>query len=220
MKDKKTLLVILGIIIVSALGYIWLLQSKVAKITLEAEVLDRQKQGLLLDLEKERVAALKLSAKYQLIQDKLKSTEEELVRIDADFKNAQRSIDELNSQVVILKTESSQARQKNDQLEIELQQVSQERGTLALKMGSVSELQKAIRDLKRDRQKLRQEVVRWAAPKPVLSRPKIKSPGLALKKTKTKQAQNNDTGNRGFLVKEGKGTHQSIVRIEVEPFIK
>lgn len=219
MKDKKT--IILFILIVCALGYILSLLLKLDKANKDILSLGRQKQVLERDLTSQIDKYQKLSVQYKDVQDKLKVSEDKLVKIDADFKDAQRSIEELNSQISLLKVEGGDVRQQNERLTVELRQASQERDELQARMNSVTELKKAIKDLKKQRKKVVQDVVNWTRERAVYQ-PERRE--ITLPKVKAIKVIEEDSdaiaGNQGFIIKNGRATYQSTVKIEVEPFNK
>ena len=122
------------------------------------------------------------------------TVEEKIAQLSTDVAYAQKMMEDLNSQVSILKAENMAVREQNDSLNARLSQVSQEKEALALRLSSVAELKKAIRDLKKQMRKVRSEI-------------KFKEEVASGKVLE---------GNRGFLLKDGKPTYPTRVKIEVK----
>lgn len=159
----------------------------------QAAALENVKQNLMQELEKEKDLQGKLTQENTVLRDSLKTSEEKLAKLDADFAVAQKAIEQLNSNRFLLKAENAALIEKKNTLNAKLTQVSQENDSLKARMNSIVELKKAIRELKRQ----------------------VHRVGAVIKQKV--QAERIVQGNRGFLIKDGKFTYPAKVRIEVTP---
>lgn len=128
-----------------------------------------------------------------VIRDNLKAAEDKLAEMDADFTQAQKTIAQLNSLVSSLKTENMSLKDEGENLKTQLSQASKEKDILQAKLNSLEELKKVIRELKI---KIRQAKIEL-----------LRKNNVPLTKE----------GNRGFVIKNGKSTYPTRVKIEVNP---
>lgn len=207
MKNYRVLLIafFLGITIFSVFKYLTTLREKYDLLhdlnkAKEKEVsLLHERQNLLQALEKQKWVRKKLLEENTIIRDDLRGAKENLSKLTQDFSEAQGEIEDLNAQIASLKTESTGIRQEIDELNTQLTQASQEKETLLARLNSITELENAIRELRkkvRTKVEIQQEV--RIQPKPV-----------------TKRAPK---GNKGFLLRAGKSTFPTKAKIEVNLF--
>lgn len=135
----------------------------------------------------------KQNQESSVIRDNLKAAEDKLVNMDADFTQAQKTIAQLNSLASSLKAENASLKDQGENLKAQLSQASKEKEILRAKLNSLEELKKTIRDLKR---KIRQAKIELL---------------------KRNDAPLTKEGNRGFVIKNGKSTYPTKVKIEVNP---
>ena len=159
----------------------------------QAAALENEKQNLLQELEKEKELQQKLSQENSAFKDSIRLSEEKLAQLDADFVQAQKTIEQLNSNFSLLKAENIALIEKKNTLNTKLSQVSQEKDALQVKLSSIAELKKAIKELKRQMRKVGMVI-----------REKVRTNKII-------------EGNRGFLIKDGKFTYPAKVKIEVTP---
>ena len=158
-----------------------------------AAVLANEKQGLLQELEKEKELQKQLSQENSALKDNLRLSEEKAAKLDTDFTQAQKDIDQLASRFSILKAENKALIDKNSRLGSKVNGFSQENERLKVKLNSIAELKKAIRELKKQAYKV----------------------GVIVKqKAEAKRAME---GNRGYLIKDGRFTYPARIKIEVTP---
>jgi len=115
--------------------------------------------------------------------------------LNDDFTQVQDAIEQLNSQVSGLIAENTTLKEKEDKLIKELTRVYNEKKGLQARLSSITELKKAIKELKKQVYRVGTEV-----------KEKIKAKNTAIKE-----------GNLGFLIKNGKSTYPAKVKIEVKP---
>jgi predicted RNase H-like nuclease (RuvC/YqgF family) len=159
----------------------------------ELGVLDLQRQNLLQAIEKAKKNQQKLSQENAVLTNSLKVSEEELMRSKADSVQLDSAMEELNSQNSLLKTENMALREDMDRLKVQITEASQENEGLKERLSSITELKKAIIELKKRPHKLA---------------PSIK------KQARMEMAPE---GNQGFIVKGGASTHPAKIKIEVNP---
>lgn len=194
MKNFKLVLVIflLAITAFSVFKYAVSLKEKydllntINQIKTQVTTLENEKQNL-------------LQLKEQLVQensglkDNLRASEEKIAKQAADFTLVQNALENLSSQISLAKAENGALREERDNLSGQLTQVSQEKEGLKARLGSLAELKKAIKELKKQMRRLNTEVKKKAAIQKIIE------------------------GNRGYLVKDGRPTYPSKIRIEVNP---
>ena len=197
---KNILLVfLLSVTIFSVFKYILSLKEKYDLSALlnqakeQAAALENEKQNLLQEIDKEKALQEKLTQENTALKDNLKTDEEKLANLGADFTVAQKTIEQLNSNFSLLKAENTALIEKKNTLNTKLSQVSQENDSLKARMSSIAELKKSIRELKRQMRRV----------------------GIVMKQKV--QTERIIQGNRGFLIRDGKFTYPAKVRIEVTP---
>lgn len=183
---------LIGVTLFSVVKYISVqrennyLYSNLNNLKNQLDSLETQRQNLLQTIEKQNQQNSQLTEALKLSQDKL-------TKMEADFSVARKSIEELNSQVSLLKTENIGLIGQNDNLKLQMTQVSDERNELKARLSSLAGLKKAIRDLKTKMHLTKIELRKQANTQMLLE------------------------GNRGFIIKEGKYTYPLKVKIEVNP---
>ena len=130
------------------------------------------------------------------LKENLKADEEKLTKLDADFKDAQKTIEQLSSELTALKSETSALKEEKNKLNTQLAEVALEKDNLKARLSSIAELKKAIKELKIQMRKVKVEI---------------------RKKTKTVDSAD---GNRGYVIKDGKPTCSAKIKIDVQPALK
>ncbi len=198
LKINKNIVIYLlaGVTIFSVFKYVVSLKEKydlttqLNQVKEQASALEKEKQNLLQTLEKEKTWAKKLEQENTGIKGSLRSSEEKVLKLESDFK---KTMEQFNIQVTALQTENNSLKLDKEQLNNDLVKVSQEKENLRVKLSSITELKKAIKELKQQMHRVGNEI-----------------------KVKIHQEQVSE-GNRGFVVKDGKPTYPAKVIIEVNP---
>jgi len=193
MKDYKVVLIafLAGVTIFSGFKYFAALKQRYGLLTninqLNSQVtaLENEKQSLVRDLGA-------VSQENLLLKDDLKLNKDRLSRVDAEFQAAQKTIEELNAQISAVKAENIVLTDQMGSLKLEVAQAAQEKEKLQARLSSITELKKAIKEL---RQKIR----------------------MAKRGIKMRTREAIVLGNRGYLIKDGKPTYPSKIKIEVQP---
>ena len=194
-KNYKIILIFLlvGITIFSVFKYLVTLKEKYDLVENLNQV-KGQVASLEQAIEKEKEMQNTLAQENLTLKDELKANTDKLTQLDADLQNAQKTIEQLTSQIALSKAENTALREEKDKLTQDLTQISQERDTLKARLSSIPELKSTIKEVKIQMHKtkvLMREVTR-----------KIRV----------------IEGNRGFLMKNGKTTYPiTKIRIEVMP---
>lgn len=118
-----------------------ILLNSLREIEQQVTNLEKDKQVLQNTIEKEKELQKQLSEENKGLKEDLYATEDKLIKASDDFNQAQKSLEELNLELSLLKDE-------RDRMMIQLSEVSQEKDVLKAKVSSVAELKKAIRELK------------------------------------------------------------------------
>jgi len=136
---------------ISALSGRYELLNALNEIKQQIQVLENDKQSLLLELEKEKQLADKLSEQNAGLRDNLRASIARLTRLFADAENAQESLEDIRAQFSLLKAE-------NTALKEQFTQMSSENESMKAKLGSVSEMKKAIREFRKQMGKVGKEI--------------------------------------------------------------
>jgi chromosome segregation ATPase len=193
---------LVGITIFSVFKYLYTLREKyellsaINQIKAQLGALEIEKQGLVQDLDKERQLSQQVTQENSGLKDSLKEKEDKIAQLATDVAYAQKMVEDLNSQVSILKAENMAVRDQNSGLTVKLNELSRQKDALAIRLSSVAELKKAIRELKKQVRKVRSEI-----------------------KYKETAYERVFEGNRGFLLKNGKPTYPTKVKIEVKSLL-
>jgi len=155
----------------------------------EVAALEDDKQALKEKLGEEKELNTKLDREILEIKEYLKASKKRLAKLFADYGQTQKTIEDLNSKFSILKAENTALRDEKERLNSQLTQISEENKSLKLKLDSIAELKKRIKELKR-------QVHRITV---------ITKVGKIIE------------GNQGFLIKDGKSTYPARAKIEVIP---
>jgi chromosome segregation ATPase len=160
------------------------LSNRLNKAKDEILVLEKERQDLLQEIEKERDTSCQLRERNSKLKDYLKANKRMISDLFADLKERTQTIEELNSKSCLLKLEVEALQQKKEQL-------SQENESFKAKLSSVTELKKAIKEIKMQARKMHIEMKKQAAVDKIIE------------------------GNRGYLIKAGKATYPVKLKIEV-----
>lgn len=117
------------------------LQDNLIQAQSQIAVLAQEKQNLLQDLEKEKVAKEQLIAKNASLKDYLRAGKNRLMRLFRDNAKAQADLEDTNSKFAILKAENRALIENRKRIYAENEQFK-------LKLSSIVELKKAIKELK------------------------------------------------------------------------
>lgn len=194
MKNYRVILIalLIGITIFSAFKYASSLKERYDLISavnrMKEEVAALESEKQLLSQELERERDLK----QQLIEENMAFQE--------SLKASEEKLAKLSSDFISLQKELGQLgsrlvtlKEERDSLNTQLVQITQERDNLQARLGSITELKKAIRELKKQMRKVKVEI-----------KEKVKHDKVI-------------EGNRGFLIKDGKSTYPTKIKIEVIP---
>ena len=172
---------------VSALKEKYELLNALNEIKQQVQVLENDKRNLSLELEKEKQLADKLSEQNAGLKDNLKASITRLTRLFTDAENTQKSLEDMRAQFSLLRAE-------NAALKDQTTQMSSENESMKAKLGSVSEMKKAIREFRKQMGKVGKEIKHQVNVNQVAE------------------------GNRGFVIKDGQPTlTPKVIKIEVTP---
>ncbi len=201
-KNYKIILtaLLVGITIFSVFKYVAALKEKydllknLNQIKGQVASLELEKQNLLQAIDKEKELEKAFAQENLTLKDELKANTDKLTQLDADLQNAQKTIEQLTSQIALSQAENTALREEKDKLTQDLTQISQERDALKSRLSSIPELKKTIKEVKMQIRKAKVVIREIAKKRRVIE------------------------GNRGFLVKNGKTTFPiTKIKIEVMP---
>jgi len=111
--------------------------------------LEKEKQNLLQELEKEVNWQKKLESENVELKVALKNNKGRTMQLKDNLVKIEKTIEQLNSQVNAVEMEKAGLREQNNKLKLDLSALSKEIEGFKLRFSSISELKKAIIDLKK-----------------------------------------------------------------------
>ncbi|KPK98909.1 MAG: hypothetical protein AMJ95_02230 [Omnitrophica WOR_2 bacterium SM23_72] len=159
----------------------------------QLDILEQEKQNLLADLEKGKQLEAQLTEENTALKDNIKATRIRLTKLFMEQREKEKAYEELSYRFSLLQAENANLIEEKGQLDLRVSQAESENQALKVKLSSIQELKKAIRELKR---RMRPERLIAARPR-----------------------KNDEVidGNRGYLIKDGKSTYRGRIRVEVRP---
>jgi uncharacterized protein (DUF3084 family) len=202
MKNIKTIIiaVLAGVTAFSVYKYIVsvnennILAVNIRQLNEDVRGLENEKNGLTKDLEREKEINTALTQDNAGLKENLTQNMVQLTQLEADFQASRKVLENLNSEFSLVKAENSALRDQVQGLQMEISQAKVDKEEMQLRLSSIEELKKAIKEL---RQKARQ--VKRHVDQRIVAKEKIAA------------------GNNGFLVKDGKSMLIGTIKIEVEP---
>jgi chromosome segregation ATPase len=161
----------------------------------DIKLIELVRDNLNLDLEKALEAEKDLILKNAGLKDQIKTDRDKFT--DA-IRETQANMDSLAEQISISREESAALVSQIDGLKSRLTAADQEKDRMAATLNSMDELKKAIKDLRR-----RTRLAKRSAPMTIVA-------------DAEKQVTEITLGNRGFIVRNGKLTYPSRVKIDVQ----
>ncbi len=190
---------LLGIAIFSSYKYFSSFQEKaqlleeMSIIREQVNVIEEQRARALKDLENEYAKQKALSEEKAALEGKLQAAENDILKLRTDLRTASDNLAELNSRLAVAMAENAEVSRELGQTKADAAASRQERDMLAARFNSIPELKKAIRDLKRKLSAARREIDT-----------RIHEDRLII-------------GNGGYMIRDGKPTYPTRVKIEVVP---
>ncbi|MFH1457771.1 MAG: hypothetical protein ABIG31_01215 [Candidatus Omnitrophota bacterium] len=156
----------------------------------QLDILEQEKQNLLAQLQKGKELEEQLTEENADLKDNIKATRRRLTKLFMENSEKEKTHEELSYRFSILQAENIALLEEKDQLKLRLSQAHSENETLKVKLSSIQELKKAIRELKTR---------------------------ILPSRMETKKPKRRMEGNLGFLMKDGKSTYLGKIRVEVKP---
>jgi len=192
-KIKNIVIVLLAsITIFSIYKYAVAMKEKYAllnEITQKKEqivLLENEKQKLTQELDKEKALGEKLIEEKAELKENLRASRKRLSRLFVDLAGVQSTLDQVNAHISLLKAENTALTEQKNKLD-------KENDAFRAKLSSGAELKKALKELRKQAQKVGVHMI--------------------------KKAENEKTleGNQGYIIKNGLTTTPAKVIIEVTP---
>ncbi|MFH0912659.1 MAG: hypothetical protein V1884_00015 [Candidatus Omnitrophota bacterium] len=197
---KNALIVFLICISLFSLSMVWpLLQEKhdllrnLNQLRGQIAALEKNKQILSQELEKEKELQSQLNTKASGLKGYLKASKKRMNKLFAERAQIEKKTEDLSAKFALLKAENMVLIEQRNKLSNQVMQVFQENDSLKVKLSSIPELNRVISALKKNKTR----VYTW-----------INHRG---------QTNKIIEGNRGYLIKNGKSTHPVRLNIEVTP---
>ncbi|MCX5708636.1 MAG: hypothetical protein NTY14_06680 [Candidatus Omnitrophica bacterium] len=170
------------------------LSANIRQLNIDVQALEGEKNGLVQDFGREKEINSALNQDITGLKDSLDQSKERMAKLETDFQASRKTIEDLNSEFSLVKAENTALRDQVQGLQLDISQAKAEKEQMQVRLSSVAELKKAIREL---RQKAR------------LAKKQVQNRIKAIEKI--------ILGNSGFLVKNGKSTLSGTIKIKVEP---
>lgn len=204
MRHYKTILIafLLGVTVFSVFRYIHLLEEmrvlmdNLEEDKIQIEALRNEERDFLKTIEQEKLKNYEIIQKNKSLKENIRASTRKITMLSADY---ERRNNELLYQISALQSENIAISARENKLKSDLALVSRQKLDLSERFSSISELKKAIRELKKDKGKNRHIIVE--SPKKIT-------------------AQRSTEGNQGFLMKNGMSISTVKVKIEVNPALK
>jgi chromosome segregation ATPase len=171
------------------------LEADLSQAQEDIKLIELVRDNLSLDMEKALDAEKALILENTGLKDQIRTDQG---RFTAAIQEAQANIDSLTEQISISREENTALVSQIDGLKAQLTTAAEEKNRMAATLSSVDELKKAIKDLRR-----RTRQARRSAPMTIVADAK-------------KQITEITLGNRGFIIRNGKLTYPSRVKIDVQ----
>jgi hypothetical protein len=169
------------------------LMDNVKRVQEQVITLDSERQNLTMSLEQERTQQKVIADENTKLHGDLQFSQESLVKMRADLQASQQTLEELNNQFSAAKAENASLNVKLNELQVTTALAKQEKEMLQSKFNSLTELKKAIAGLRK----------KISSAKPEINA-RLQDARLIM-------------GNDGFMVKDGKSTFPTRIKIEVVP---
>lgn len=173
------------------------LEADLSQAQEDIKLIELVRDNLNLDLEKALEAEKDLILENSGLKDQIKTEQD---RFTVAIREAQANMDSLAEQISISREESAALVSQIDGLKNQLSAADREKDRMAATLSSMDELKKAIKDLRR-----RTRQAKRFAP-------------ITIVADSEKQVKEITLGNRGFIVRNGKLTYPSRVKIDVQAF--
>lgn len=154
---------------------------------------ETERGNLLKDLENERNRQKGISEENAGLKQQLTTAQADLARMQGDLQAAQQTVEELTNKFSLAKAENDALMKQVAELKGQNAAAVQEKEQLKARLNSLVELKMAIRELKRKLRRAKSEI-----------NLRLQSSQLVI-------------GNGGYMIKDGKPTYPTRVKIEVVP---
>lgn len=147
------LVLLLTVTIFSVYRYLAELKQKyelsvdLAKAKESGLALEKEKQNLLLAIDKEKAVSAGLSQKIFVLKNNFRAAKVRLNKLFTDYQRAQSELDDLDAKFSLLKAEKVELEKQN-------KLITEENSGLKEKLGSAAELKKAMHQLRKQAQKV------------------------------------------------------------------
>ena len=169
------------------------LMDEMKKANEQIGALSGERKDLQAELEQGKQLRLSLQQENSGIKENLRQSQDSLSKLQQEFQAAQKAMDELNSQLSLSKAENASLSNKLDTANQQASQAVAENNALRTKLSSIPELKKAMRELKKKIGMARVDITQRLEKEQIV------------------------TGNGGFMLRDGRPTFPSKIRIEVQP---
>lgn len=202
MKIKKIYLFIILLCAITAYSLFMYISSQKERYQLldtlsqakeQAQSLEQENFALRVSLTQEKEQEAKLLRENTLLKGSLKAGKRKIGKLHKKVQDADAFGNDLKAQFTLVKTENDVLRKDWDDMKTKFSQTIQENETLKVKLGSIAELKKAIREVKKQMRGVAVSIFRKA------EKPRIVG------------------GNGGYIIRNGKPTYPPKIKIEVNP---
>ncbi len=155
--------------------------------------LEQENQGLRASLAQEKEQEAKLLRGNTLLKKALRAGKRKISTLHKRAGDAETRENDIKAQFALVKAENDILRNERDSMKTKFSQTVQENEALKAKLSSIAELKKAIREVKKQMR------------------------GVAVSMFHKVEAPRMVGGNGGYIIRDGKPTYQTKIKIEVKP---
>ncbi|HNX80989.1 MAG TPA: hypothetical protein PKL77_02455 [Candidatus Omnitrophota bacterium] len=202
MKIRKTYLFIILLSAITAYSLFMYISSQKERYQLldtlsqaqgRAQSLEQENGDLRVSLAQEKEQEAKLVRENTLLKGGLKAGKQKIGKLHKQVQNADAFGNDLKAQFTLVKTENEILRKDRDEINSKFSQTVQENESLKVKLSSIAELKKAIREVKKQMRGVAVSIFH-----------KVEAPRII-------------GGNGGYIIRNGKPTSPPKIKIEVKP---
>lgn len=156
--------------------------------------LEQKKESLGKELKEAQDNQSRLTQEKQALAESLQAGEKNIAQLNQTIQEQAKQVEEMG----IVRADNDSLKKQNEEARAQLNQVTQERDSMQARFNSLTELKNAIRELKR---RMRQAQAPVFGPQGAA----VSEKGMVIE------------GNHGFMLKDGKLTYPTTVKIDVVP---
>jgi septal ring factor EnvC (AmiA/AmiB activator) len=178
--------------------------------------IQQQRGELVLQLNESRAKEEDLTVQIQDMRKQVDAKDRFIRELEERMRQADAALEDMTAKLRVSRAENEILSRHSADLKEQMELAVREKEILAFKLGSMPELKKAIKELK---QKMRLERIfnrknkEW---KVVPANPPVQ-PNIVVRPYPDPDPDIETAGNKGYIIRNGKGTYSQHVTVEVQP---